>query len=157
MQITSDGGIGSLALGLTSLSCFTLAGIGWWQKFVKYSLFDWLALAGGLLAILLWWLTANPLLAVILISLADAVGYLPTFRKGYRFPYTEPITTYALDVLKYILALVALHALTLNTGLYISVIIILDSLFVVMLLLRRRQMENKKESDDTGSFTPDAG
>jgi YVTN family beta-propeller protein len=59
----------------------------WWQSWV-----DKLCLTVCALALLGWWLTSNPLVALILAITTDAVAAIPTFVRGWRgeedwFPY----------------------------------------------------------------------
>src|SRR3989344_8368 len=93
-QIVSGAGPGSWVLGVNMVLLYVIAAIGIKQGHVKYVLFDWLALSGALLAILLWWLTSNPLTAVILVCFSDAIGFLPAFRKAYFYPLEENVTAY---------------------------------------------------------------
>ncbi len=55
----------------------------------KYSLLDKTSLALGLLAILLWSITKNPLVALVLSVLADFIVSIPTVRKSISDPLSE--------------------------------------------------------------------
>lgn len=138
-QLVSGAGPGAWVIGLSSLLNFSVAGIGFWQRHVKFSRFDWLSLSGAFLAIVLWAITKNPLIAVILICLSDAIGYLPSFRKAFFFPDEENATAFALSLIYLVLSLFALQIFNLTTWLYPVVIAILDALFVVEIFTRRRQ------------------
>ena len=59
----------------------------WWQAWV-----DRLCLTVCALALFAWWLTSNPLIALVLAITTDAVAAIPTFVRGWRgeedwFPY----------------------------------------------------------------------
>lgn len=136
----AGGGPGAWEMALNSVLCFTVAGIAFWQRHVKYALFDLLALAGALLGLFLWWLTKDPLAAVILLAISDSIGFLPTYRKAYYYPNEETPTPWAIGVVKYIIILFALESFTITTWLYPATILVIDSTFVVFLLIRQKQM-----------------
>src|SRR3954469_11916117 len=52
--ILSGGGAGSWEMGLSFIFCLIIAAIGLRQGHVTYSKFDWISLAGAILAIVLW-------------------------------------------------------------------------------------------------------
>src|SRR3989338_759583 len=47
-MIISGGGAGSWSIGVNTVLCFAVAGLGLYQKAVQYDLSDWLALAGDI-------------------------------------------------------------------------------------------------------------
>ncbi len=138
----SGGGAGSWVLGTNVLACSTIALIGWIQKHVSYDKYDWMALTGALIGIFLWWLTNNPLLAVIFVSIADIVGSIPIFRKAYRIPLEENVTSFAVGAINYPISILALNVLTITTGLYSAVIALLDISLVIFILIRRKQLKS---------------
>ena len=52
---------------------------------------DYICLILAILALILWWITNNPLLAIIFWILADFFAALPLIIKIYKFPETENI------------------------------------------------------------------
>jgi len=143
-QIIKGGGPGSWATGAAT----TCASIVFFFSLVKgekmFPFFDWISLIGAILALILWRITRDPTLAVVLITTADAIAYFPTFRKTFWKPFEEHLTFYALGALTYGLALLALETYSLATWLFPTEILIMDSLFVGMGLIRRRQLRNTK-------------
>lgn len=136
----AGGASGAWVLAVNVVACYTIAAVGFWQGRVKYDLTDWLALAGAFLGIILWRLTSNPLYAVILVSLSDAIGSIPIFRKAYRLPFEENITSFAMGVWYYLLAILALDSLTITTWLYPAIVFVLDSALVILVLFRRKRL-----------------
>jgi hypothetical protein len=139
-QIVEKGGAGSWVTGVTSIICFTIFVLAFIKGERRFTVFDWIALAMAIIAILLWRLTNNPTMSVILVTLTDVLGYLPTIRKSYSKPYEETAITYFLSAIKFIVALLALDSLTLTTGLYPTAIILMSLSVVVMLVVRRKQI-----------------
>jgi hypothetical protein len=138
--LVAAGGAGAWILGVNALACLTISGIGFYQRHVGYDIFDWIALAGALVGVYLWWLTSNPLYAVILVCLSDGVGSVPLFRKACRAPFEENVPAFAIGMLYYPIAIVALESLTLTTWLYPAFVILLDGTLVGLILLRRKKV-----------------
>lgn len=142
--LVSGGSSGGWVLGINILGCFTIAGIAFYQKRVDYDRMDWLALGGAFLAIFFWWLTDNPLYAVILVSLSDTIAIIPSLRKAYRLPFEENANSFIFGVSYYILALFALETFSLTTSLYHFAIIAADLAIVGIVLVRRKQLSEQK-------------
>lgn len=142
--LTAGGGAGAWTLGVNAILCFIVAGVGYRQGLVKYDLFDWLALAGGILGAVLWGITKQPFLAVILVALSDGLGFVPSFRKAYRLPFEENASSFALGVVNYIIAIFALQTLIVTTWLYPAEIIVVDGALVILILIRRKQLSKIK-------------
>ncbi len=136
-QLDDGGGAGSWVTGFTaaaSLAFFVLS-LTHGEKDISRS--DWLCLVGAALAALLWAVTDNALLAVILVCVIDGLGFAPTIRKSYFKPTEETLITYLLSGLKFILALIALENFSAITALYPASLVLLNLGFVVMLVIRR--------------------
>lgn len=139
-QVHDKGGAGAWAVGFTTLATFSifLSALVKGEKEIRR--FDWLCLSGAILSLIPWIITSEPLISVILITIIDVFGFLPTVRKSIRKPHQETLTTYALSILKYGLVVAALHSYTLVTVLFPLSIAILNGLFVLLLVVRRRQI-----------------
>ncbi|MBI4363649.1 MAG: hypothetical protein HY545_02260 [Candidatus Doudnabacteria bacterium] len=139
----AGGGPGAWEMAVNSVLCFTVAGIGLYQRHVKYVVFDWLALIGALLGLFLWWLTNNPLAAIILLSISDAVGFLPTYRKVYLYPHEEKPGPWIMGIIKYVIVLFALDSFTVTTWLYPATILLVDITFTTLMIIRQKQMRKR--------------
>lgn len=139
-QIVEGAGAGAWttgALGGLNLLVLILA-LKYGEK--SFTRSDWAMLSVSLLAIPLWVLTQNPLWSVILISLIDAVAFLPTFRKSWTRPHEETLETYSLIGLSVLLSFAALETVTLTTVLFPATLFTVNAVFVAMSLIRRRQL-----------------
>lgn len=141
--LVSHGGAGAWVTAVTALACLTIATLSFQNGEKSFSTFDWICLAGALLAILMWIMTSQPLLAIILVSITDAIGFVPTFRKSYYKPHEETVATYALSVLKNVSALFALGSFTFTTMLFSSYLVLANTALVSMLLIRRKQLRTE--------------
>ena len=89
-----------------------------------------------------WYLTKDPLYAVILITTIDALAFYPTFRKSWHKPYEDNAFTFSLSALKFLFATLGLEYFTLTTSMYPISLVIMNGLFVIMVLWRRKALNN---------------
>jgi hypothetical protein len=136
-QADKHAGPGAWAMGFSSFDCFTIAVFALLQRDTSITRSDWISFTGALVAIPLWYFTHDPLLAVILVTLIDLLGFYPTLRKSYLKPHDELAFMYSLSALKFIVALLASQDYSLTTVLYPSYLILANVVFVVMLYWRR--------------------
>lgn len=136
-QVSKGGGAGTAATALTAIGCFIIAGFAIAQKGKQIVKFDWVALGGALLGIILWVVTKNPLLAIICVTIADTFGFLPTFRKAYFKPHEETVIQFALSSLKWAISIPALGVLSLTTLLFPITLVFTNGIFAVMVIIRR--------------------
>lgn len=141
IQLVEGGGPGAWPIGITSVACSAVFILALIKGDRSFPFFDWASLTVAFVALALWLVTSEPIPSVILICMTDAVGYFPSFRKGFLKPFEETATTFALDEVKLILSLFALDTFSIATTLYPLVILILNGLYVLMLLIRRVQLK----------------
>ena len=139
-QVAGNAGAGAWVTGFTALISFAIFGFALVKGKRDFPPADWLCLGGCFLALGLWAFTNDPLLAIILITVIDMLAFIPTFRKSYSNPYTEPAFTYALSGLKFVVGLIALDVFSAVTVLYPASLVLTNGLFVVMLLVQRRRL-----------------
>lgn len=143
-QLADGGGAGAWPIGVSGLITLYIA----WLAFahargsdnpLQITRSDWLFFSLALLALPLWLFTANPVWAVLLLTLVDVLGFAPTFRKAYRFPYEEHLLFYMLITVRNLLALAALQHYSLTTVFFPLVMAITCMLFILMVVYRRRK------------------
>lgn len=137
-QFVSGGGAGAWITATNAFLCTFVAIIALFHGEKNITKSDWVSLIGALAGITGWVLTKNPLTAVILVSLADCFAIFPTFRKAYLKPYEENAFAFGIDLVKFILELIALKTFSLTTALFPVTILINDTLLVSMILIRRK-------------------
>jgi len=138
-QILNKGGAGAWVTGITAIISFSIFFLALKNKEKNITLSDKLSLLGAFIAMLLWYLTSNPLGALILIILIDLFGFFPTIRKSYNKPNEETMITFFLNGLKFAIALFALESYSLITYLYPLYLTLANWTFVGMLIVRRMQ------------------
>jgi len=139
-QLHDNAGPGAWATGITAVVCLAMAALALKVGRQNIAPVDWLFLAGALVALALWAITKNPLGSVVLVTLIDAMAYIPTFRKSFHKPQEETLITYSLAALKFAIAVAALDKFSLVTVLYPLSLVITNTIFVSMVLVRRKSL-----------------
>lgn len=136
------GGVGAWPTGVSALITFSIA----WLAFTHgadraITTSDWLFLAGAASALPFWSLTADPLGAVVVLTLVDLLGFGPTLRRAWSHPEQERVGFYSLFVLRNLLVLLSLERLTLTTALFPAAVGLACVGLVALLLWRRRRLQ----------------
>jgi hypothetical protein len=143
-QASKGAGAGAWVTGTTSILCLSVfvTSLSRGEKDITTS--DKLSLGGAILGIVLWYFSKNALTAVILISITDFLGFIPTFKKSYFKPYEETAKLYVMSVIKLIFALFALKFFNLTTALYPASLVLVNTAFVIMTVIRRKSLKISK-------------
>lgn len=138
-QIAAGGGPGAWVTGFTAVMSIILVFVGLGSSSrVLITKTDWIFFAFSLLAIPVWYFTGDPLWSVILITVIDAVAFVPTFRKAYFHPQTESTFHASCAGIKFLFGIAALETFSLTTVLYPASLVIANLGFVAMLVARRK-------------------
>lgn len=139
-QISKGAGSGAWITGAQAAACFTVFVFSLFLGEKEIVLLDKVSLLAALFGIGLWVLLNNPLYSVIVVTIVDAVGFIPTYRKAYKKPREETIKMYALSGTGFGISLLALQAVNLTTVLYPASLILTNWLFVIMVMIRRHTL-----------------
>lgn len=131
------GGWGSLNLiiGTFFVICIFLFSLKYGSKNITKG--DSIILTIALCAVLAWWKLDNPVLAVIMVSIIDVLGYIPSFRKSYQEPWSETLISWVLFSISNILAVLALSEYNLLTVTYLAAITLANLSIFLLCFLRR--------------------
>lgn len=139
-QLEKGAGAGSWLTGFTSVSCFVTFALALVKGERRFTRFDWFSLVGAIFGMIIWQMSRNPATAVIMVTITDVIGFLPTWRKGFFKPFEETVSSWAMGSLKFIFALLALQAWNFTTALYPIALILINGTFTIMLIVRRKQL-----------------
>lgn len=140
IQLAEGGGSGAWALGASAILCFVVLMLSIFKGEHDIVSLDWLFLFMAMIAFSLWWFAEEPLLSIMLVTLTDAIAYLPTFRKSYHKPYEESMFLYYFGAIAFTLSIFAFSEFTLVNYLYPLVIAPMNLMLVAMILIRRSQI-----------------
>lgn len=106
--------------------------------FKQITKFDAGIFAIGVLAIVLWVITQDALWSVILVSIANTIAYIPTFRKSYKQPFEEALYLYSINFFRHGASILALANISVITALFPAVLTINNGALALFLLWRRK-------------------
>jgi hypothetical protein len=151
LQWAKGAGPGYWVTLFTALVCFIIGVIALFLYEPELSLFEQISFATGVVAVA-FMCAKDPRAAAAFATIADVIGYIPTIKKGWVAPHTDSVTSFALNSIKFIPALLALNAYSVATWLYPATLVIVNGGVAVMLAVRRRTIP--KVSDESRVTAP---
>lgn len=142
-QIEAGAGPGAWVTGasaIATLFIFFLAIVRGERRIV---IFDWFCLLLVLGLFYFWSTLGDSSLAIGMATLIVVIGFIPTIRKSIHNPREETATTFALNSVKFLIAVFALNTVTLTTALYPATLFVLNGAFALYLVIAR-YLEHKK-------------
>ncbi len=107
------------------------------KAYWKLTASDYICGALALLALLLWWLSSNPSIAIVFAILSDGLAGWPTFVKAWKFPESEYWSGYAGGLFNALTAIIAADSFTF-TSLAFPVYLIITCAFLLVAIFRKR-------------------
>jgi len=101
---------------------------------------DTVVAALSLLAIGFWLIADQPIVAMTLAIVADLLAFIPTVRKSYYDPYSETLSLYITNALRFCLALLAVEQFTYLASAWIVAWAVGNALLSALIIVRRRQV-----------------
>lgn len=139
VQIVEHAGAASWTAATTAIICFSVFLLALYKGKRTFDRLDWITLILACVAIALWRITHDPLAALVLVIVADMLGYVPTFRKSFHAPHEETAFTYGIASIRNAMSLFALSSFTVASWLFPAYVAVITTTFVIFLLVRRRQ------------------
>lgn len=139
-QYINNGGPGAWVTGAAAIAngiIFLLA-LRFGERNV--TMLDWICLFIAVLALGTWIIYPDGELSMLLACAVLFVGFIPTFRKSIRKPHEETAVTFALNSVKFFIALFALSTISITTASYPFSLFVLNGFFAIFLLTRRRTL-----------------
>ncbi|MGE8721858.1 hypothetical protein ACO2KH_11030 [Leptospira terpstrae] len=147
-QIAGNGGIGSVPIGVSGMITILVAVFAFRKRGdIEITKSDWFFFGLALSSLPFWFYFSNPLAAVIVLSLADILGFIPTFRKGYVLPNSEPLGFYLIFLFRNFLAIAALAEWNTTTLLFPTSAGLVCLIFVIMVKIRKWNLESNPDSE----------
>lgn len=100
----------------------------------------------SLVAIGFWLIADQPVVSIILVVIADLLAFIPTIRKSWHKPFTETLSLYTTNTLRFVLALAAVEQFTLLSALWPAAWALGNGLFSIMIIIRRKQLNLANQS-----------
>lgn len=137
-QLADGGGAGAWPIGISGVITLFVAVLAYLKKTDHMiAKKDWIFFILAMSAIPFWYVTSNPLWAVVILTVVDLFGFVPTFRKAYSYPNEESLLFYILIASRNLIAIVALEHYSLTTLLFPAATALACTLFIQMVMARR--------------------
>lgn len=110
----------------------------------KLSKFDYACGAFSIIALLVWLVANSPLIAILLLAVADLFATLPTIIKAWKYPETETLYTYFIGLLTASIVIPAIPVWNIeNSAFQIYLLLANTALFLTV----ARRYLNRKNKD----------
>ena len=138
-QLADRGGAGAWPIGVSGIITIYVAILAYAKKAdSSITRTDWLFFGSAMTSLPLWYVTSDPVWAVLILTTVDLLGLGPTFRKAYARPCEEQLTFFLLMTLRNLISIAALEHYSLTTVLFPASIGAACLIFVTMVTYRRR-------------------
>lgn len=138
-QLADGGGVGAWPIGVSGAISLAIALLAWLKRGdVVITRADRLFLGAAMSALPFWYVTSDPLWAVVILTTVDVLGFGPTVRKAYRHPHSESVPFFTLFAVRNLLGVLALEHHSATTVLFPAVVGGACALLVAMMVFRRR-------------------
>lgn len=144
-QISDGGGAGAWPMGVTGVITIFVAIIAYLKtSTIHADKIDVFFLFLSLSSLPIWYFTSSPLWAVVILTTAELLGFLPTIRKAYVKPSEESVLFFFIFAMRNSVSIVALENYTLTTLLFPVTATAACLIVIVVIISRRIAIKNKQ-------------
>jgi hypothetical protein len=129
---------GSWALLAMTVICFLFVAVSVARGERSFSRQEWAFVVASGAVFIIYLFTGEANVAAALTTLVDALGYGPTFTRGWSFPRKDSAASFALNAAKFVPSLMAMDPISFATSFYPAALLVLNSAVSIMLIMRRR-------------------
>jgi len=138
-QLEDGGGVGAWPIGVSGSITIFIAILAYVKRAdIAITRTDWLFFVMALSSLPFWYLTSDPLSAVVILTAVDVLGFGPTVRKAYAYPHSESLLFFALFTARNLIVIMALENYSITTVLFPAAIAAACLLLITMITYRRR-------------------
>ncbi len=132
---------GSWTLLAMTVICFLFVAVSVARGERSFSRREWAFLVAGGAVFMVYLFTGEANVAAALTTLVDALGYGPTFVRGWSQPKKDSAASFALNGVKFVPSLMAMDPISFATSFYPATLMVLNAAVAIMLVMRRRAIE----------------
>ena len=138
-QLADEGGAGAWPIGVSGVITIYVAILAFSKRAdTAITKVDWLFFSAALASLPAWFLTSDPLWAIVILTTVDVLGFGPTIRKAYVRPHDEQLLFFVLMGVRNLIAIAALEHYSLTTVLFPAATAAATVLFLAVVIARRR-------------------
>jgi hypothetical protein len=131
---------GSWTLLAMTVICFLFVAASVARGERSFSRQEWAFVVAAGAVFALYTFTRNANVAAALTTAIDALGYGPTFVRGWSFARRDSATSFGLNGAKFVPSLMAMDPISFATSFYPATLLVLNTAVAIMLLMRRRAL-----------------
>lgn len=140
-QLEDNGGAGAWPIGVSGIITIYVAFLAYIKKSDStITRTDRIFFIWAMTSLPFWYLTSDPLWAVVILTTVDVIGFGPTIRKAYHYPFAEQLTFFALFTARNFIAILALEHYSLTTVLFPAATAAACLLLMFIITFRRRML-----------------
>ena len=140
-QLADKGGAGAWVIGFSGIISIYVAFLAYIKRSdSSITRIDGLFFIVAMTALPIWYLTSDPLWAVVILTTVDLLGFALTFRRSYISPFEEQLMFYVVMALRNLVVVSALENYSLTTVLFPATIATACLIFSLMVVYRRRML-----------------
>lgn len=140
LQIKGGAGPATWVTASAGLLCFGVVVLSFKNGRRDITTSDTIVAILSIVAIGFWLIADQPDVAITLAIAADLLAFIPTVRKSYSDPYSETLSLYITNTLRFCLALLAVEYYTYLSSAWIIAWILGNALLSMLIIVRRRQV-----------------
>jgi hypothetical protein len=131
---------GSWTLLAMTVICFLFVAVSVARGERTFSRTEWAFVVAAGAVFVLYLFTRDANVAAAMTTAIDALGYGPTFTRGWSFPRKDSVTSFAINGAKFVPSLMAMEPISFATSSYPATLLVLNTAVAIMLLMRRRAL-----------------
>ncbi|UCD32466.1 MAG: hypothetical protein JSV38_00750 [Desulfobacterales bacterium] len=138
-QLQDEAGVGAWPIGVSGIITIFIALLAYIKRAdISITKVDWLIFTAAMTSLPAWYVTSDPLWAVVILTTVDTLGFGPTIRKIFSQPHSESLLFFGLFAARNLIVVLALENYTLTTILFPAVIALACLATILLMLYRRR-------------------
>ena len=131
---------GSWTLLAMTIICFLFVAVSVARGERSFSRTEWAFVGAGGAVFALYMFTRDANAAAAMTTAIDALGYGPTFTRGWSYPRKDSVTSFAINAAKFVPSLMTMDPISFATSFYPATLLVLNTAVAIMLLMRRRAL-----------------
>lgn len=143
-QLSAGGGPGAWTTGVMAIITIYIAILSKKYGTKDVTKLDIIFLIIGLLAIIPWYLSHDPTISVMIATIIDICGFIPTIRKTINAPGSETLITWITNMIRHGIALFALSTLTVATYIYPFSLFIMNIIVVYVIITEKHKQKSSE-------------
>jgi len=136
-QVTKDAGPGAWTTGVATLTTLYILILAIKYGTKDVTRLDYVFLVLGLASIIPWILTDDPTISIVMATLVDVCGFIPTMRKTWNDPLSEDLLAWVINFIRHGISMLAIRNLVLATLFYPLALFVMNIIMLCIMLRKR--------------------